>query len=64
MRNIEIKLEIGTFFTKPYGDGLIRTSNPREDLRIDPHGHLVDQFVGPLEGSRVRGFEVRIHPSP
>jgi hypothetical protein len=25
MRNIEIKLEIGTLFTKPYGDGWIRT---------------------------------------
>jgi hypothetical protein len=41
MRNIEIKLEIGTLFTKPYGDGWIRTSNPREDQRIDPLGHLV-----------------------
>ncbi len=41
MRNIEIKLEIGTLFTKPYGDGSIRTSNPRVGQRIDPLGHLV-----------------------
>jgi hypothetical protein len=41
MRNIEIKLEIGTLFTKPYGDGRIPTWNPRVDQRIDPLGHLV-----------------------
>jgi hypothetical protein len=44
MRNIEIILEIGTLFTKPYGDGWIRTSNPRVDQRID----LLGQRDGPI----------------
>jgi hypothetical protein len=50
MRNIEIKLEIGTLFTKPYEDGWIRTSNPRVEKRIDPRSAI--------------SFEVRIYPSP